>query len=319
MTPKDTTRIHKEVERIRKELDHRRYAYQDGGPGSGNFGHQGRPGKVGGSASEGTASTQDIKSWLDSLKKSHSSAPKAIGKTAGMQDYSEDRKEKAVWLAPKPKTHSTLISDTSRVWKGLNSVQKWAVREYTGNNYPAFAKALSSDAYKDRTAGNYERECIKGITQALNQASLPCDIWIDRGASESAMAKTLQVSVEEVQNALKNPKALKKLSDRLVGQSLTQKVFLSGSPKKDAGFPTNYKLKIYAPKGSKVLYTEPFSIAGNGPRGWNGEPYSVARDIDIGEFEVLTQRNSDLVINSITVNRGKLLVVADLITYEVND
>ena len=81
MTPKDTTRIHKEVERIRKELDHRRYAYQDGGPGSGNFGHQGRPGKVGGSASEGTASTQDIKSWLDSLKKSHSSAPKAIGKT----------------------------------------------------------------------------------------------------------------------------------------------------------------------------------------------------------------------------------------------
>ena len=46
----DKRQIRELIDYIRRQMENRRLSYQDGGPGSGNHGHAGRPGKRGGSA-----------------------------------------------------------------------------------------------------------------------------------------------------------------------------------------------------------------------------------------------------------------------------
>ena len=59
MTAEKIRKIHRLVSEIRERMQERRYVYNDGGPGSGNFGHKGRPGKIGGSAPEGASVQQE--------------------------------------------------------------------------------------------------------------------------------------------------------------------------------------------------------------------------------------------------------------------
>lgn len=70
-------RVRADIARIRRSLMERKGQRMDGGPGSGNFGHSGRPGKVGGSAKEGTGAKGSTakKSYAKSFSKTSSQAP----------------------------------------------------------------------------------------------------------------------------------------------------------------------------------------------------------------------------------------------------
>ena len=70
------------VNEIRTRMDDRRSLIRDGGPGSGNFGHSGRPGKIGGSSPEGSANTKESsegekqKSFIKHIQEYSYKAPK---------------------------------------------------------------------------------------------------------------------------------------------------------------------------------------------------------------------------------------------------
>ena len=281
----------------------KRETVEDGGPGSGNFGHEGRPGKVGGSASTGASLTKE-------------SAKAAEATSASTYSYKRKEAAKKTWVQPQMQIHKRLIEDTKKVWKELTQEEKNGIFQYTTeeNNSP-MNKALRTEAYQNKTADPEIAAYIDGATNALNKVSLPEDTWLERGVDSKKMGRTLQVSQDMISKATYDPYVLEMLRKKCIGKVIHQSVFLSSCPKKGMGY-IGHKIEMFAPAGSKVLYVEPFSDYG-GPDGlsWNGRDYPVSSEKDFGEFETIVQRDSDLLIKDISVINHKLHVEADLITH----
>ncbi len=76
------------------------------------------------------------------------------------------------------------------------------------------------------------------------------------------------------------------------GTIIDNKPFMSTSGAKGSGF-TNKPviLNIYAPKGTKAIYAEPFAALGGGKSSWDGKSGQMYLS---GEFEVIVQRGAQL-------------------------
>lgn len=79
---------------IRATLDSVRSLSIDGGPGSGNFGHAGRPGKVGGSVAEGSGGSGGRHTKENSAPSGHSPSEKA--RAAKIKEYTGEKDEAKV-------------------------------------------------------------------------------------------------------------------------------------------------------------------------------------------------------------------------------
>jgi hypothetical protein len=77
---------------------------------------------------------------------------------------------------------------------------------------------------------------------------------------------------------------------KLLGTTPTEYGFMSMGVARGTGFSGDIKLNIYAPKGTKMAYVEPFSAFGNGAgKNWDG----ISPQSSIGyEAEMLFQRNT---------------------------
>ena len=85
---------------------------------------------------------------------------------------------------------------------------------------------------------------------------------------------------------------------------------MSTGAAKGAGF-SGHTFNIYAPKGTKMLYCEPFSAYGNGDgRKWDG----VSGQHSFGyEFEMLIQRGTKFKITKIEKKGNKLYIDMEVV------
>ena len=102
----------------------------------------------------------------------------------------------------------------------------------------------------------------------------------------------------------------------LVGMEMQEEGFMSAGNRKGGGFDNkNVIFNIYAPKGVKATYVEPFSSLGlGGGRFWDGvRGFSEFGD----EQETLFQRGTRMRITKVEKANGKIYIDCEVIGQEL--
>lgn len=206
-------------------------------------------------------------------------------------------------MTPK-EADARLFSLTSKIWKSASQAERHAAFHYTWD-YIAFNGPLRKNKISDSAKVE-----INNLTDMINRSELPCDMVLNRGCRYAGMDNFFGVSLDVLEHASDSE------LQRLVGNKVFDSAFLStgcasGKGYTDAGeFPV--QLKIYAPKGTKGLYAEPFSDFGENSHDedWDGEKYTD----DIGEEqEVILQRSTNMEVLSAKRVGGVLKVELQII------
>ena len=202
--------------------------------------------------------------------------------------FSQGRKDNALWTTDKKQVDNVLRKVSGDLYKTFDSETKSAFESYTGSGYQTTNSALA-----DGTVGDgYLKNRVDRLTEAISKAELPIDMWLQRGISGHVADSMFEgdYSLGHIQQMIDT------------GTIINNKPFMSASGVKGAGFTHNpVILNLYAPKGTKAIYAEPFAVHGlGGHSGWDGES---GQDYFGSEFEVLIQRGAQL--RPLKVTKGK--------------
>ena len=341
-----------DIIRIRMDARSRFRSRKDGSEGSGNWGHEGRPGEVGGSAEGGgsqnrftdenghyTSLSKDRKQMAtpheisaneffhakaekgaviinksgrfmsdgfhfrntktgELLTSSHAGNGKLIipQKNINFSLSKEDREaisigkqsfESAFNPTDGMDAYDAYVDQSSKVWGECSAQDKSAFTSYTLGGYEDINGALRSG---EPNGGVTDQE-IDSITAAIDKTALNRDAVFYRGINGSGSEKFLGLPEGFLSKAG---------SGSLVGKIITDDAFMSAGSSKGTGFKEKCTFEIFAPKGTKALYVEPFSECGNGKAGkWDGKykQYDTS-----SENETLFQRGTSFQVVEHNVN-----------------
>lgn len=244
---------------------------------------------------------------------------------AADEAYTQARKDAAVWAKSTKEADDVLRDVSGQVWKVAPKVEKDAIYEYT-SSYSKFNEPLRGIEYGTNAVkgvgnidfdtigtsyGGYKpgqvRKQINAMTDIIEKSTYDFDIWLQRGCDYRGMDSFFEISMSDLQNA--SQAELEKL---LLGKTVTDYGFFSCGVFKGKGF--SHKpiiMNVYAPKGTKMMYAEPFSAFGNGSgRSWDG----VAKQSTFGsESEIILQQGTSFRITKVEKTGGKLYVDIEVI------
>lgn len=239
--------------------------------------------------------------------------------------YTQARKDAAVWAKSTKEADDVLRDVSGQVWKAAPKVEKDAIYEYT-SSYSKFNEPLRGIEYGTNAVkgvgnidfdtigtsyGGYKpgqvRKQINAMTDIIEKSTYDFDIWLQRGCDYRGMDSFFEISMSDLQNA--SQAELEKL---LLGKTVTDYGFFSCGVSKGKG--SSHKpiiMNVYAPKGTKMMYAEPFSAFGNGSgRSWDG----VAKQSTFGsESEIILQQGTSFRITKVEKTGGKLYVDIEVI------
>lgn len=232
--------------------------------------------------------------------------------------YSQARKDGAYWFTSSngsTRAADNVLRDKSgEVWRNATSSQRKAIYGYT-SSYSKINEPLRGYEYgtnKYLGPGNVDldtigmkysgfargevRKQIEDMTDIISKSSYDFDIWVQRGCHYSGMDKFFGISPSDFYLSPKQLEA--KLLDKIV----TEHGFMSTAVSKGKGFGGNIILNIYAPRGTKMIYAEPFSAYGNGyGLSWDG----VAKQSSFGgEAEMILQRGTQFKVAKVEKSGG---------------
>ncbi|WP_165064480.1 phage minor head protein [Desulfovibrio sp. ZJ200] len=227
---------------------------------------------------------------LLSLKKGGKVTAKT-GKTAD-DPYSQERKDAAIWAKTRKEADAVLRQKCGEVWQKAKTVERNAAYKYTSGS-GSFNRPLRGH---DKDWGNFKGvgkvnlnnegsgDAIKHLTNLINRSSYDRDIWVQRGVKPSGAAAFLGISEKQLKGMSQD-----KLFDLLKKDAVTDTAFVSCGSCKGTGFP-GVIFNIYCPKGTKMLYAEPFSAYGYGAKkNWDGISGQSSFG---GELETIIQRGT---------------------------
>jgi hypothetical protein len=185
--------------------------------------------------------------------------------------FAQDRKDAALW-AKNPKAADDALRDISgEVWRSASKAERQAIYDYTqgsgGFNRPL--RGYDKSWYDFKGVGKVplnnegRAAAIKNMAKIINKSKYDFDVWLQRGVETSqGAARFLGISEDnlrhwsqaELQKNLVNAKA-----------DITDEGFVSCGSSKGKGF-SGYIFNIYCPKGTKMMYAEPFSRYGDGDK-----------------------------------------------------
>lgn len=228
--------------------------------------------------------------------------------------FSPERKERAVWDKEGGAVADSILRPiTSRIWKSLSDKERWHLYKYTSES-DDMNTALRSGAPdwwgKVYTAGVQEH--VDALTEAIDKSEAPQDMWIQRGVSVGGICKLFNVPEKSHADAhkLSADDFLKLITSSCdYGQD---KAFMScGSSKGSGTYAAPVLLNVYCPKGTKMLYVEPFSKYGfGGKKDWDGEK---GQEQFSREDETVLQRGTMLVPRKVTKKDGRFYIDVDVI------
>ena len=223
--------------------------------------------------------------------------------------FSQSRKDAAVWdKGNGAKADKTLIDTASKQWIAATEKEKDFTYEYT-HHYCDVNEPLQGRKYDNYQTKERFIEKVNNITSYIEKNELPTDMWFTRG--DDGM-KVIESRIKFAGGSMPN-----NLQD-LVGMEMQEGGFMSTGSRKGKGFNTrSVIMNIYAPKGTKAAYVEPFSAFGCGDkRSWDG----VSRfSTYSSEHETLFQRGTRMRITKVYEEGGKTYIGCEVIGQEIRD
>lgn len=223
--------------------------------------------------------------------------------------FSQSRKDAAVWdKGNGAKADKTLVDVASKQWIAATEKEKDFTYEYT-HHYCDVNEPLQGRKYDNYQTKERFIEKVNNITSYIEKNELPTDMWFTRG--DDGM-KVIESRIKFAGGSM--PKNLQDL----VGMEMQEGGFMSTGSRKGEGFNTrSVIMNIYAPKGTKAAYVEPFSAFGCGDkRSWDG----VSRfSTYSSEHETLFQRGTRMRITKVYEEGGKTYIDCEVIGQEIRD
>lgn len=223
--------------------------------------------------------------------------------------FSQSRKDAAVWdKGNGAKADKTLIDTASKQWIAATEKEKDFTYEYT-HHYCDVNEPLQGRKYDNYQTKERFIEKVNNITSYIEKNELPTDMWFTRG--DDGM-KVIESRIKFAGGSMPN-----NLQD-LVGMEMQEGGFMSTGSRKGKGFNTrSVIMNIYAPKGTKAAYVEPFSAFGCGDkRSFDG----VSRfSTYSSEHETLFQRGTRMRITKVYEEDGKTYIDCEVIGQEIRD
>lgn len=223
--------------------------------------------------------------------------------------FSQSRKDAAVWdKGNGAKADKTLIDTASKQWIAATEKEKDFIYEYT-HHYCDVNEPLQGRKYDNYQTKERFIEKVNNITSYIEKNELPTDMWFTRG--DDGM-KVIESRIKFAGGSMPN-----NLQD-LVGMEMQEGGFMSTGSRKGKGFNTrSVIMNIYAPKGTKAAYVEPFSAFDRGDkRSWDG----VSRfSTYSSEHETLFQRGTRMRITKVYEEGEKTYIDCEVIGQEIRD
>lgn len=232
--------------------------------------------------------------------------------------FTDERKNAALW-AKSTKTADTHLRDKcGNVWKNGTSAEKYAIYDYTQGS-GKFNRPLSGfeKPYAEYGTGwepkwnkgvgkvwiDYEGagDEIRNMTNLISKSSYDFDMWMQHGCQGGTMESFLGISPDTFERMTESQ------LQQFVGRSNRRYSFMSCGVSKGTGFSSNpVIINVYAPKGTQMMYAEPFSYYGKGGKlNWDG----VAKQSYYGgEAEIIIQRGASYTITKVEKTGGKIYV-----------
>ena len=221
--------------------------------------------------------------------------------TAVDDAFSQARKDAAMWAKSTKEADALLRDKCGEVWKAAKQAERRAIYDYTSGS-GKFNRPLSGfqggwGQYNNKGVGkvdlNYEGAFkeIKDMTEIISQSSYDFDVWLQRGCGTEAIESFLHLP-----NGTLGRMTHEQLQ-QFLGRDGRIYSFTSTGVAKGKGFSGDVIMNIYAPKGTQMMYAEPFSAFGNGGgKSWDG----ISSQSTFGyESEMIIQRGASYTITKI--------------------
>lgn len=224
--------------------------------------------------------------------------------------FTQARKDAAMWAKSTQEADKQLRKVCGDVWQAANRTERHAIYDYTSGS-GKFNRPLSGfqggwGSYNNKGVGNVDLNYegaykeIKSMTDIISKSTYDFDVWLQRGCGTEAIESFL---------GLPNGTLGRMTHDQLqqfVDRESRIFSFTSTGVAKGKGFSGNVIMNIYAPKGTQMMYAEPFSAFGNGGgKSWNGiDPQSTFGY----ESEMIIQRGAYYRITKIEKLNGTIYI-----------
>ena len=266
-----------------------------------------------------------IKADLKAVEKELADVDKKIDKLGGgnpftSDAYSDARKNAALWTRTKDARglYDRKPGDdyfrpfAEKDWARWSQNEKEVAYNYTsGSSYinePLYTKYLNTKYGVNGEVRN-SWDDINTLTDMIDKSTpFTRDVWLNRGASAGEFFGQFGIRLDP-----NDPSSI-------VGAIGEQKPFMSTGHTKSWGFvddggeaksPVVYN--IYCPKGTKGIYTEPYSAFGSGGIDWDGKSITQLRK----EVEVILQRGTRLRVTKAEYKNGHWFIDMEVIEQPV--
>lgn len=224
--------------------------------------------------------------------------------------FTQERKDAAMWAKTTKEADAQLRSVCGDVWQAAKQAERRAIYDYTSGsgkfNRPLSGFQGSWGQYNNKGVGmvdlNYEGAFkeIQDMTDIISKSSYDFDVWLQRGCGTEAIESFLHLP-----NGTLGRMTHEQLQ-QFLGRDGRIYSFTSTGVVKGKGFSGNVIMNIYAPKGTQMMYAEPFSAFGNGGgKSWDGiSPQSIFGY----ESEMIIQRGASYTITKIEKSGGTIFI-----------
>lgn len=230
--------------------------------------------------------------------------------------YSKARKDAAIWSDDKAYVDGKIRAKTGEVWRNASAAERNAAYEYTAGsgsfNRPLRGYEGGWGKYNYKGPGKVDLDYegsgkdIEHLTKLIDKSTYDEDMWLQRGCSTEGVAGFFGIDESNLRSM-----SQAELEKALLGEVREDLAFMSTGAAKGQGFGGDFCFNIYAPKGTKMLYCEPFSAySGDGGKSWNG----IKSQAYFGsEFEMLIQRGTKYKITKIEKSAYKVYVDMEVV------
>lgn len=226
--------------------------------------------------------------------------------------YTDERKASAYKFERRVEADALLRPQTEKLWSKMSTEEKKAIYNYTVDSFYLNKTARSGKTNDD----------IDAIESVIKKAPLENDMWLKRVSSMSGLSKHLGIPLDEMRQL--TPAQLKK---RFSGKEVLDNGFVSTSISGDCEYmpsdPMEVRYRIYAPKGTRAVYCEPFSAfnfnTGNKGLNWDGKSKPTHSDGSIKiayEAELLINRGYYFRIKNIEKKGNRLVITEEVVERE---
>ena len=250
---------------------------------------------------------QDKKNSLIQLKAKRAANKGGNGSIPFDADaYSQARKDAAVWAKNTKDADDILRAKCGEVWRNATDDEKNAIFGYTSSYHNINEPLRGLTYYGSAADTQLGLDRIPLMESIINKSYYDKDIWLQRGGG----------MVELKKYGLSNyAYATDAEIMALVGKEGTEGAFTSAGVAKGKGLGGNVITNIYAPRGTKMMYAEPYSSFGNGSgRSWDG----IAKQSTFGsESEIILQRGTTFRVTKVEKSGNTWYIDVEVINQDV--